>query len=238
MASTAPPSHTTILGLLEHSAYNPGIVPQLEAYVDAQLSAAAPYSFEANRTLLKLYQFFPHLADEGYIASTLFLSLIEFPSTDCTSICCLIPEKVQSREPCASLIRCADLLETCQFSQFWPIFHQLSGTHASLSSASSSPSTVRKLRRSILSLLSLVYKTAPLVVVLSALELTSSFALKDFLNEDGNEHVADLVAEVKEGECVDFRPRPENTRRTRVFKEGVNFDSVANVLAKTYLARE
>lgn len=103
MAST-PPTHAAILELLEHSAYNPEIVPQLEAYVEAQLTNAA-YSFDANRTLLKLYQFFPHLADEGYISKALFLALLEFPSTDFTALACLVSEKIQSREPSATLVR-------------------------------------------------------------------------------------------------------------------------------------
>lgn len=245
-AAPTTPTHDTIVGLLEHSAYNPGIVPQLEAYVDAQCAVGkdkAPYYFDANRTLLKLYQFFPHLANEGYISLTLFLAIIEFPSTDGTALSCLIPEKNQSREPCATLVRSADLLETCRFYEFWPVLRQLADDAttnsgivtparrgASLSAVAADPATVARLRRSILSLLSLTYTTTPLAVVLSALDLKSSFALKDFLQEEGNEASAALVAEVKEGECVEFRPRKENTRRHRVFKEGVNFDSIAHML--------
>jgi len=239
--TTVPPTNTAILELLEHSAYNPGIVPQLEAYVDAQLQSSTSeysYSFDANRTLLKLYQFFPHLADEGYISKTFFLALLEFPSTDFTALACLVSEKTQSREPCATLVRCADLLETCKFAQFWIALRQLSNSSTSSSSnsssslpaASSTPKSIRKFRQSILYLLSITYTTAPLAVVLSALELESSFALKDFLKEAGNESAADLVSDVKEGECVDFKLTKDNTRRNRVFKEGVSFDAIANII--------
>ena len=113
--STNPPTHTTILDILEHSAYNPGIVPQLESYVDAQLNQIIEgnpnlsndycYSFDANRTLLKLYQFFPHLANDHIISKIFFLALLEFPSTDFTALACLVSEKIQSREPCATLMR-------------------------------------------------------------------------------------------------------------------------------------
>lgn len=236
---STPPTHAAILELLEHSAYNPEIVPQLEAYVEAQLTNAA-YSFDANRTLLKLYQFFPHLADEGYISKALFLALLEFPSTDFTALACLVSEKIQSREPSATLVRCADLLETCKFSQFWPALRQLSttSTSPSLSTAATSSVAIRKVRTSILFLLSITYTTAPLAVVLSALELESSFALKDFLKEDGNESAADLVAEVKEGECVEFALTKENTRRSRVFKEGVHFDALASIIVNASSVRE
>jgi len=109
MAVTAPPTHATILDLLDHSAYNPEIAPQLEAYLDAQLKLSnesdIAYSFDANRTLLKLYQFFPHLADEAYISKAFFLALLEFPSTDFTALACLVSEKFQNREPCATLVR-------------------------------------------------------------------------------------------------------------------------------------
>ena len=77
-----------------------------------------------------------------------------------------------------------------------------------------------------------------MAVVLSALELESSFALKDFLKEDGNESAADLVAEVKEGECVEFALTKENTRRSRVFKEGVHFDALASIVVNASSVRE
>lgn len=87
-------------------------------------------------------------------------------------------------------------------------------------------------------ILSLTYTTAPLAVVLSALELESSFALKDFLQEDENKSAAELVLEVKEGECVEFKATKENTKRNQVFKEGVNFDAIANVIVNSYSAKE
>ena len=132
----APPSHSDVQSLLSSaSAYDPEVVPKLESYVRAQVSAVAStlqsdaqYSFDANRTLVKLYQFFPHL--EGENGATLtslaaFLALLQFPDTDFMALMCLVPERVQSREPCATLVRCAELLEHCQFSDFWPELRKL-----------------------------------------------------------------------------------------------------------------
>ena len=117
--SQTPPAHHEIQTLLTESAYDPAIVTKLEAYVRAQVSAVAStlvasespdvqYSFDANRTLVKLYQFFPHLEGEVGITITAlaaFLALLQFPETDFMALGCLIPERVQSMEPCATLVR-------------------------------------------------------------------------------------------------------------------------------------
>ena len=105
---TDNPSYDTISSLLETSAYDPAIVPALEAYARAQVSSpeAAPYYFDANRTLAKLHQFFPQLCqDEGVTSLILFLAMLKFPSTDFFALSCLIPESAQGKEPCATLVR-------------------------------------------------------------------------------------------------------------------------------------
>lgn len=112
MAST--PTHSSIQSLLQTSAYDPSIIPQLESYVRAQLSSAstslssssdAQYSFDANRTLIKLYQFFPDREDEGVIAMTTFLALMNWPDVEVGCLQCLVGERVMGSEPCATLIR-------------------------------------------------------------------------------------------------------------------------------------
>ncbi|KAL3796882.1 hypothetical protein HJC23_008835 [Cyclotella cryptica] len=131
----SPPTHAEIQSLLSTSAYNPAIIPQLESYVRAQLSTVASslvasqspaqYSFEANRTLIKLYQFFPHLltasgGGEGVACLVGFLALLSWPETEFVALGCLIPERVQSVEPFATLVRYSRLLSlswNCLFSQ-------------------------------------------------------------------------------------------------------------------------
>jgi hypothetical protein len=119
---TTTPTHTEITTLLQTSTYNPAIIPTLESYVRAQLVATASslhqgdvkYSFEANRTLIKLYQFFPRgLSSDGareeeremISACVAFLALLEWPKTEFGSLGCLIPESVMGSEVCATLVR-------------------------------------------------------------------------------------------------------------------------------------
>ena len=108
----AAPTHTEIQSLLQTSAYNPTIIPQLESYIRAQLSSAstslasdAQYSFDANRTLVKLYQFFPEREDGGVVAMVLFLALMNWPGCEVGCLQCLVGEGVMGAEPCATLVR-------------------------------------------------------------------------------------------------------------------------------------
>lgn len=107
MSAPSLPTHASISALLEHAAYNPAIVPQLESYVGLQITKpeSSPYHLDANRTLAKLYQFVPHLSDDGVIAQILFLAILAYPSTDFAALACLVPERVQGRAPCATLCR-------------------------------------------------------------------------------------------------------------------------------------
>ena len=95
-----------IKALLEdqsQSLYNPDNVAKLEAYVTAQVSGKAPYYFDANRVLLKLYSFYPESANDSITAQVLLLSLLEFPSTDLLALLCLVAN--QTGEPTATIVR-------------------------------------------------------------------------------------------------------------------------------------
>ena len=260
-------SHSEIQDLLNSSSYDAENVPKLEAYVRAQVSAVASsivaseldvqYSFHANRTLVKLYQFFPHLEGEQGIAITAlaaFLALLQFPSTDFMSLSCLIPERVQSLEPCATLVRCAELLEACQFSEFWPEFRKLgipeygasegqtvSEDRKLLSNAVNGPSASNEIRSNMIQMLASTYRTAPVSIVLAALDLKDEASLLSFGSKvmlsagEGSENETASVEKI-EGGFVTFAASANNTKRAGSdFKEGVKYDSVAAMMSKTAL---
>jgi len=85
------------------SVYNPENVSKLEQYVTAQVAGKAPYYFDANRVLVKLYSFYPEQSNDSFTAQVLLLSLLEFPSTDLLALLCLVPN--QTGEPTATVIR-------------------------------------------------------------------------------------------------------------------------------------
>lgn len=258
-------SHSEIQTLLSTSAYDPAVCPKLEAYVRAQVSAVASslvasetdvqYYFDANRTLIKLYQFFPHL--EGELGMTItalaaFLALLQFPGTDFMALTCLIPDRVQSMEPCATLVRCAELLESCQFSDFWPEFRKLgipeygaregetvvSEDRKLLSNAVNGSNASTQIRSNIIQMLARTYRSAPLKLVLAAVDLKDggslkSFGIKCMVSIDG---VETAVVEKVEGDLVTFAASADNSKRVgSAYKEGVSYDDVAAMMSKTAL---
>ena len=255
--SSPPSSPAEISNVLATSVADPTTVTQLESYVRAQVhalygptststsssststaaepSCSHPYDFAANRALTKLYQFFPHLADESCTALVLLLALLEYPSTDFMALTYLVPERVQEREPCATLKRCSDLLEQSQFGAFWVTFRELvinDSASEELKMAAASPAAVAKIRANALGLLGLTYKVAPIDAVLSALDLKDAAALRDYVNGDATAKNIVENVDVGGGGKVVFTSREENTKKGRVFKEAVGLDAISAALAK------
>ena len=255
-------SHGQIKNLLSESAYDPSVCTKLEAYVRAQVSAVAStlvasespdvqYCFDANRTLIKLYQFFPHL--EGEVGMTItslaaFLALLQFPSTDFISLTCLIPERVQSMEPMTTLVRCAELLESCHFSDFWPEFRKLgvpeygaqpgetvvSEDRKLLSNAVNGSTASTQIRENMIKMLARTYRSAPLAVVLAALDLKDAESLMAFGSKVMVEGGKSPIVETVEGDFVTFAATADNTKRVgSAYKEGVGFGDIAALMAKT-----
>ena len=262
-------SYVEVQTLLSESAYDPSICPTLESYVRAQVSAVAStlvasespdvrYSFDANRTLIKLYQFFPHLEGGTGVEVTAlaaFLSLLRFPDTDFVALCCLVPERVQSTEPCATLVRCAELLESCDFALFWPEFRKLgipeygvvegdavSDDRRLLSNAVNGPTSSTTLRTNVIRMLARTYRSAPLSLVLAALDLKDAGSLREFGSSvmlspeggaTGSENETPIVEGVA-GDIVTFAASQDNTKRVgSAYKGGVSYDDVATMMSKS-----
>jgi len=251
-------SYGEIQTLLSESAYNPAIAPKLEAYVRAQVSAIASsivasespnveYCFDANRTLIKLYQFFPQLEEEAgkdtITTLVAFLALLQFPSTDFMALSCLIPERIQTQyEPCATLVRCADLLESCNFTQFWPEFRKLgipeygardgevvvSGDRKLLSNAVNGLNASSLIRGNMIQMLARTYRTASLSLVLTSLDLKDAASLQSF-----DSKAAGGAIDKIEGDVVTFVATADNTKRVgSAFKEGVSYEEVAALMCQ------
>jgi translation initiation factor 3 subunit K len=276
MSAPSSLTHSEVQTLLSSSAYDPSVIPKLETYVRSQVMAVAStliasespdvrYSFDANRTLIKLYQFFPHLEGGNVIDVTglaYFLSLLHFPSTDFVALCCLVPERVQSTEPCATLVHCANLLESCDFALFWPEFRKLGipeygiseiggavgDDRRLLSNAVNGPIASNTLRTNVVRMLARTYRTAPLSMVLGALDLKDANSLMEFgsnvyfLSEGGGTEGEDgtttntPIVEGVEGDVVTFALTSDNTKRVgSAYKGGVSYDDVATMMSKSAL---
>ncbi|EGG16810.1 eukaryotic translation initiation factor 3 [Cavenderia fasciculata] len=106
-----------ITGLIADS-YNINIAPKLEQFVDIQI-AETIYHFQANLTLLKLYQFNPSALNKDYIAKMLAKAIMNFPTNDFLFLSYMIPSSMQKEEPLLKLFVLNGLIETCKFKEVW-----------------------------------------------------------------------------------------------------------------------
>lgn len=112
------------------------------------------------------------------------------------------------------IFRCAELLDSCRFAAFWTDLKTLE-SDATLGSLVKSSKD--KLCKAIAAVLALSYKTAPLDIVQAAL----------------NEEDVGKYAEKVDGNTVYFASTADNTKRDRVFQEGVTFGEISNLISKT-----
>lgn len=119
-------------------------------------------------------------------------------------------------------------MDSCQFEDFWSLFGALKGEKGDLVQSLAQKSSDR-IVRSIVDVLALSYTTAPLSVVTGAINQTDAAVAA--LQQHAAIASVDLVA--KE---VHFVSTADNTKRNRVFQEGVNFSEISNMMTKSTAA--
>ena len=215
------PPREYVESLMAKGSYKTSNQSTFEAYVDAQASGEGEYYFEANKALLKIYQFLPKEVDANKVALVLLLAMLEFPSagTDWLALSYLIPERLQKQEPISTALRCNNLLDACDFVGFWKKFGSLSDNGDKYIKALVDRATP-VLQKGICEAMALTYRSASLDKVLANLNMESSATL------DGISCVESVS-----GKTVTFVAGADNTKRSRVFQEGVSYGAIANMMS-------
>ncbi|CAM9370860.1 unnamed protein product [Discosporangium mesarthrocarpum] len=117
-----PASYEAMRPVVEHEFFDHRAVSQLEEYLEEQVKSNT-YEFEANKALLKLYQFFPDLCKDDVVAKILAKALMNLPSTDFTALMYLVPPPLHRSGIVSALKRCSEALETAKFVDFWQVTH-------------------------------------------------------------------------------------------------------------------
>ncbi|KAF8097059.1 hypothetical protein N665_0296s0040 [Sinapis alba] len=118
MESPKEQSSYTVEQLVAVNPFNPEILPDLENYVNQQVTSQT-YSLDANLCLLRLYQFEPERMNTHIVARILVKALMAMPASDFGLCLFLIPERVQMEEQFKTLTVLSHYLETGRFQQFW-----------------------------------------------------------------------------------------------------------------------
>jgi len=217
------PPREYVESLMAKGSYKTSNQSTLEAYVDAQAMGDGEYYFEANKALLKIYQFLPKAIDPNKVALVLLLAMLEYPSTstEWLALSYLVPERLQKTEPISTVLLCNNLLDACDFVEFWKKFGTLNDDGEKYIMALVGRAT-EVLQKGILEAMALTYRSASLEKVLANLNMESSSA-------------ATLSAipciESVSGNTVIFVAATDNTKRSRVFQEGVSYGAIANMMS-------
>ncbi|XP_035227778.1 eukaryotic translation initiation factor 3 subunit K-like [Stegodyphus dumicola] len=100
--------------------YNPENLATLEKYIEIQAIENA-YDLEANLAVLKLYQFNPVRYRLPIVQLILYKALTNLPHTDFVLCKCLIEQQNLEKDDIQKIVFLHNLLETCQFKQFWDV---------------------------------------------------------------------------------------------------------------------
>ncbi len=243
------PKALEIANLLKTEKYNPEIIPQLESYLVSQVqqnddAPANRYDSDANRALVKLYQFFPQHAQTQYIVLAASLALVYGTATkegslDFGSLGCLISESMKKEEPYPTLIRCADLLDSCQFTEFWTVFHSIennSGDYEMVAALSKSLHAKSALRQSILNTLSLSFKSTKLSYVLEQLDLDKDGGGGGGQLKGESGTVVEQIDDASDS--IIFTNNIENTKRSKVNLEGgIDYGMIRDLVMSNQVKR-
>ncbi|KAL9224633.1 hypothetical protein vseg_000651 [Gypsophila vaccaria] len=190
----------TVDELVALNPYNPDMLPDLENYVNEQVTSGT-YSLDANLCLLRLYQFEPERMSTQIIARILIKALMAMPAPDFSLCLFLIPERVQMEEQFKTLIVLSHYLETARFRQFWEeaaknrhIFEAVPGFEQAVQNYA-------------VHILSITYQQVPRTVVAEAINI-EGLALDKFLEQQVTENGWSLEKGQGKGQIV-VLPRSE-----------------------------
>mmetsp|Transcript_7709 Transcript_7709/g.14533 ORF Transcript_7709/g.14533 Transcript_7709/m.14533 type:complete len:247 (+) Transcript_7709:468-1208(+) len=219
-------SKAEIDNLLSTNRYSATIIPQLEVFVVSQATGNSEYDFEANRTLVKLYQFFPQNAKMEYQLMVYLLAMMYGHDSDVGAIHCLIPEQVKCQDPFPLAITAVEHSDACLFAN---VFETLSTfkecNFESIQSLVQSSKAVNALRTQIIEVLSLTFKNISTEAILKHLNLKFE-ELKTFSSK---------AIESVDTDKVTFVDNVENTKRiVRSHQDGASSSCCSNA-AGNYL---
>lgn len=207
-----------ILSFIATSGHSPKASTKLEEYIVESCKGAAPYCFEAIRSLVKLYLLYPTKASSNHLAYGCLLVLFNDKTNDqLLALKYMIGSQSAQEEPIKTILQCYDYFTACQFAKFWNSMGALQGNSDAIIQAMAKKS-VPDMQERVLAVFALTYKVAPSTLILAAIESDTLPTTQTFATLDGDR--------------VIFAATVDNTKSKQVFKQGLNFESVHSLMSK------
>jgi len=195
--------------------YNPENLATLEKYVAMQ-AEHNEYDLEANLAVLKLYQFNPTFFQTTVTAQILMKALTNLPHTDFVLCKCLIDPIKLEEEPLVKIVTLADLLEGCQFRQFWETIDNYPDVIMGISGFEDS------IRKFVCHVVGITYQTIQKDVLAGLLGGIPDSQVRNWIAKYGwRESPTGLVLVANQEENI----------KTKNITEKITFESVAGIMA-------
>ncbi|CAH0386830.1 unnamed protein product [Bemisia tabaci] len=193
--------------------YNPDNLQSVERYVTFQAKENA-YDLEANLAVLKFYQF-NQSYDIDMTCTILLKALTNLPHTDFVLCKCLLNEGIVQESNVSRIIHLANLLESCDFKQFWARLREIPELHRHVVGFQDS------IRKFVCHVIGITFQTINKNLLAQLLGDVDSHTLNQWiqkynwsLRSDGYVFVANQEA------CI----------KTKNITENIAFDSVMNIM--------
>jgi hypothetical protein len=234
--ATTDSNEEKIRALLDTHSYHSNMIPPLEDFLHQMCAGTAPYSWDAVRTLVKLYTLFPNSTNSEKKATLDRMGLacllaLTYGSgnNDIVALRFLIPTTLylSSDDGCSPLLisqvmDCATLYDASQFVDFWKLYSASFVSHPSIDAVRAvATAAMPILQRSILTVLSITFQQAPTALVLAALNASDMKELAA---------ISTGIVELSDVDTVTFVRTADNTQRHRSFQENISYSTLSGLL--------
>ncbi|KFM76719.1 Eukaryotic translation initiation factor 3 subunit K, partial [Stegodyphus mimosarum] len=197
--------------------YNPENLATLEKYIEIQAIENA-YDLEANLAVLKLYQFNPVRYRLPVVQLILYKALTNLPHTDFVLCKCLIEQQNLEKDDIQKIVFLHNLLETCQFKQFWDVIKSNSLGPINITGFEDS------IRKFICHVVNITYQHIVKDHLSTFLGDLPDYDLKLWMNKYGWKEVGNNLILIN---------NQEENIKTKNITEKIDFDSVAAIMSLT-----
>ncbi|XP_059484954.1 eukaryotic translation initiation factor 3 subunit K [Neocloeon triangulifer] len=195
--------------------YNPENLALLEQYVDMQ-ARENTYDLEANLAILKLYQLDSTKYNLDIVCQIMLKAVTNFPHTDFVLCKCLLTDRNLQDPQISNIVYLADILERCDFQQFWTRVSSMSEVCSRISGFNDS------IRKFVCHVVGITFQTIEKPLLARLLGDIDDNTLSAWIKKYGWKEVENNMV---------FIANQDDNIKTKNITEKINFEDVSAIMA-------